>query len=211
MITRFSHRINNYLAVSKLNVELLKSTQDVTSKDLVKINRILNNTNAAIDLVQKYRSYEDLKEGSYQMRPVTLSLDFIIEPLANNNFLIINQVKSNVFVEQDPYLVKMLLNEIVSNAVQHSPLDSIPQMEIKSSHNQLTMTLLNLTNVKSDNRITLLDTIQGVDNAQKSIGFNIIKRICSLTAVSVTIDKIDDQVITVLTLPIYHSNKNAIS
>jgi signal transduction histidine kinase len=198
------------LAVAKLNVELLKSTQAIESKDLVKINRILKNTNAAIELVQKYRSYEDLKEGSYQLRPVILSFDHFIEPLSNKNLLIINQVKSNGFVEQDEYLVTMLLNEIISNAIQHSPLDSIPQMEIKSSHNQFTMTLLNLTNDRSDIRITLLDTIQGIDNAQNSIGFKIIERICTYTAMSVTMDKVDDQVITVLTMPIYHSDNNSI-
>ncbi|MEM7195306.1 MAG: HAMP domain-containing sensor histidine kinase [Pseudomonadota bacterium] len=120
MLLGISHELRSPLTRSRLNLELLpeSSSADEVKKDI-----------AAMDeLITELLESEKLNSRHATLQREFISVDQLVEDLLNHEFANtkIDSEIDTVNAEVDPMRIKLLLRNLLTNAIKYSPVDSSP-------------------------------------------------------------------------------------
>lgn len=136
-----SHELKTPLAVIKLAVDSgLKNNryESHANKAITDLNQIIDRS------VQMSR----LDQGSYEMQKTEVHLGELLQSLLGvhaHRFEL--DMPSDLKIQSDPFLVQIILGNLIENALKYSKEESIISIEFKESDEQVIMTISNLPNI----------------------------------------------------------------
>jgi signal transduction histidine kinase len=136
-----SHELKTPLAVIKLAVDSgLKNNRYEThaNKAITDLNQIIDRS------VQMSR----LDQGSYPIQKTGLNVSEILQSLLGvqaHRFELV--MPSNLKIQSDPFLVQIILGNLIENALKYSKEESSISIEFKETEDQVVMTISNLPNI----------------------------------------------------------------
>jgi signal transduction histidine kinase len=136
-----SHELKTPLAVIKLAVDSgLKNNRYEThaNKAITDLNQIIDRS------VQMSR----LDQGSYPIQKTELNVSEILQSLLGvqaHRFELV--MPSNLKIQSDPFLVQIILGNLIENALKYSKEESSISIEFKETEDQVVMTISNLPNI----------------------------------------------------------------
>ncbi len=136
-----SHELKTPLAVIKLAVDSgLKNNRYEThaNKAITDLNQIIDRS------VQMSR----LDQGSYPIQKTELNVSDLLQSLLGvqaHRFELV--MPSNLKIQSDPFLVQIILGNLIENALKYSKEESSISIEFKETEDQVVMTISNLPNI----------------------------------------------------------------
>lgn len=136
-----SHELKTPLAVIKLAVDSgLKNNRYEThaNKAITDLNQIIDRS------VQMSR----LDQGSYPIQKTELNVSDLLQSLLGvqaHRFEL--NMPSNLKIQSDPFLVQIILGNLIENALKYSKEESSISIEFKETEDQVVMTISNLPNI----------------------------------------------------------------
>jgi two-component system, sensor histidine kinase LadS len=136
-----SHELKTPLAVIKLAVDSgLKNNRYEThaNKAITDLNQIIDRS------VQMSR----LDQGSYSIQKTELDVGELLQSLLGDQAHRFElNMPSNLKIQSDPFLVQIILVNLIENALKYSKEESIISIEFKETAEQMIMTISNLPNI----------------------------------------------------------------
>jgi signal transduction histidine kinase len=136
-----SHELKTPLAVIKLAVDSgLKNNRYEThaNKAITDLNQIIDRS------VQMSR----LDQGSYSIQKTELDVGELLHSLLGDQAHRFElNIPSNLKIQSDPFLVQIILVNLIENALKYSKEESSISIEFKETHEQMMMTISNLPNI----------------------------------------------------------------
>jgi two-component system, sensor histidine kinase LadS len=136
-----SHELKTPLAVIKLAVDSgLKNNRYETHA-----NKAIKDLNQIIDRsVQMSR----LDQGTYPIQKTELNVSELLQSLLGNKAHRFElEMPSNLKIQSDPFLVQIILVNLIENALKYSKEESSISIEFKETDEQMIMTISNLPNI----------------------------------------------------------------
>ncbi len=136
-----SHELKTPLAVIKLAVDSgLKNNRYEThaNKAITDLNQIIDRS------VQMSR----LDQGTYPIQKTELNVSDLLQSLLGvqaHRFELV--MPSNLKIQSDPFLVQIILGNLIENALKYSKEESSISIEFKETEDQVVMTISNLPNI----------------------------------------------------------------
>jgi signal transduction histidine kinase len=136
-----SHELKTPLAVIKLAVDSgLKNNRYEThaNKAITDLNQIIDRS------VQMSR----LDQGTYPIQKTELNVSELLQSLLGvqaHRFEL--NMPSNLKIQSDPFLVQVILGNLIENALKYSKEESSISIEFKETEDQVVMTISNLPNI----------------------------------------------------------------
>jgi two-component system, sensor histidine kinase LadS len=136
-----SHELKTPLAVIKLAVDSgLKNNRYEThaNKAITDLNQIIDRS------VQMSR----LDQGTYPIQKTELNVSELLQSLLGvqaHRFEL--NMPSNLKIQSDPFLVQIVLGNLIENALKYSKEESSISIEFKETDDQVVMTISNLPNI----------------------------------------------------------------
>ena len=136
-----SHELKTPLAVIKLAVDSgLKNNRYEThaNKAITDLNQIIDRS------VQMSR----LDQGTYPIQKTELNVSELLQSLLGNKAHRFElNMPSNLKIQSDPFLVQIILVNLIENALKYSKEESSISIEFKETDEQVVMTISNLPNI----------------------------------------------------------------
>ena len=136
-----SHELKTPLAVIKLAVDSgLKNNRYEThaNKAITDLNQIIDRS------VQMSR----LDQGSYSIQKTDLDVGELLHSLLGDQAHRFElDIPSNLKIQSDPFLVQIILVNLIENALKYSKEESSISIEFKETDEQVVMTISNLPNI----------------------------------------------------------------
>ncbi len=140
-LAMLSHELKTPLAVIKLAVDSgLKNSryESHANKAIADLNQIIDRS------VQMSR----LDQGSYSIQKTELDLSELLRSLLGtqaHRFEL--DIPSNIKIQSDPFLVQIILSNLIENALKYSKEESSVLIDFKETDKELMMTISNLPNI----------------------------------------------------------------
>jgi signal transduction histidine kinase len=136
-----SHELKTPLAVIKLAVDSgLKNNRYEThaNKAITDLNQIIDRS------VQMSR----LDQGTYPIQKAELNVSELLQSLLGDQAHRFElNMPSNLKIQSDPFLVQIILVNLIENALKYSKEESSISIEFKETDEQMVMTISNLPNI----------------------------------------------------------------
>ncbi|WP_457600995.1 sensor histidine kinase [Hydrogenivirga sp.] len=117
MLLALTHRLGNFLAVHKLNIELMN--QDTVKNRLKKSVDILENTyNSTIEAIEELQTGQEESPKAIDLPQMLLEITVLYGNTTRKDIRL--QVNSSVRIKANPTYMYMLLDTLVDNAIKHS-------------------------------------------------------------------------------------------
>lgn len=132
-----THELKTPIAVAKLNLETLqKHKLDEEKKDKL-IRMTLQETNRLNTLTNNILISSQLEGGGYKIVKEELDLSEVVARLImdfqqrfpDRNW--VQEIQENVHLKADPLLIRILINNLLDNAVKYSPKSATVQVKLK--------------------------------------------------------------------------------
>jgi signal transduction histidine kinase len=185
-----SHEIQTPLAIIKTKLELLIQSEKLDENQMQLIQTIYESASRLARLNQALNLIAKIDNNQFQnTEPCNISnlvekfistLDDLID---DKHLTIIRNIDKEVFVEMNPILAEILLNNLMSNAIKHN----IPNGKIEIT---LSDQLLNITNTGEKTEISASKLFQRFQKANKAsnslgLGLSIVKKIVNQNQISI--------------------------
>ncbi|RLJ71027.1 hypothetical protein BCF55_1316 [Hydrogenivirga caldilitoris] len=117
MLLALTHRLGNFLATHKLNVELMK--EPTLQQRLRRSIEVLENTyNSTIDAIETLQSGQEEAVKSINLPQMLLEITVLYGDTSKKDIRL--QVNSSIRVKGNPTYMYMLIDTLVDNAIKHS-------------------------------------------------------------------------------------------
>lgn len=213
-----SHELRTPLAVIKGTMEVLirKPRNEEEYKDKIRfcINEV-DRLNKMVDQLLLLARFENQKSNSkkesvYLNALVLDTLSRYSDKIEAKKISVITHFNTDFYVESDNYLLSIIIENLISNAIKYNHVNGTIEVELKESTNEITLTI-------SDNGIGIseqdLNKIfnsfyrSDVSNHPEikgtGLGLSIVKRLCDVLNFKISVEsKLNDKTQFSLFLPI---------
>lgn len=192
-VSNVSHELKTPIAIIQGYVEGLKENvyEDESSRDFY-CDVIIDETKKMNNMVKGLISLSQLESGDSQIEFEHFDIVMVISSIINTNSLLFNQKNINcIFNHRDPlyvwgdiYMVEEVLNNYISNAINHAQGSKIIEINLEQKDEVVRVSVFNTgDNIPQDELDKVWDKFYKVDKARtreyggSGIGLSIVKAI----------------------------------
>lgn len=186
-----THELKTPIATAQLNLQTLQLRKLDESKQQKLISNTLQEANRLNNLCNNILFAAQLDAGKYSASLQTINLNKLVEKGLNdckNRFperIVLSEMKNNVNIEGDEFLLQMLLNNLIENAIKYSPIEEPINVVVSKNSKDTTLSVI-------DSGVGILDSEKnnifkkfyriGNENTRKAqgtgLGLYLCKKIC---------------------------------
>ena len=193
-VSMASHEFRTPLSSILSSAELLGMYIEAGKLDRMgrNINRIKNSVRNLTGILNDFLSLEKLETGKVELQITDIQLtDYLeelteeIKPILRPNQQLLLQFKNINVIQADPYLLKNILINLVSNAIKYSPNGEDVTLEISITKQQLVFKIIDkgigIPNEDQQHMFTRFFRASNVENIKGTgLGLTIVKRYLDL-------------------------------
>ena len=178
-----SHELQTPLAIIKLKLDLLLQNKSLNAELAQQIDVSISALNRAsrinknLLLLAKIENQQFTQEKNMDLKPIiSESLDQLTDYIENKLLTVELEIESKQLIEADETLIQILFNNLLMNAINHSPPNS--RIVIRCVNHQLT---LKNSGIKELNNQDLFQRFGKTSNHKTGtgLGLAIVKEICN--------------------------------
>ena len=164
-----THELKTPIAVTQLNLETLQKHKLDEAKQQKLITNTLQEANRLNSLCNNILFAAQFDGGNYTAAKQTINLTDLLETSVDeckNRFpsrFFEENIQSEIMIEGDPFLLQMLINNLLENAIKYSPKDQPIQIALSKK----------LTGIKME----IMDSGKGISDVEKKNVFKKFYRI----------------------------------
>jgi signal transduction histidine kinase len=211
-----SHELRTPLAVIKGTLEVLIRKPREQKEYEEKINFCINEVNRVNKLVDQLLLLARFENQNQNIQNETIFLNAMIldtitrfsEKINANKLKIDSQFEEEFYAKSDTYLLSIILNNVISNAIKYSKESGEIKISLSKKNNITTCTITdNGIGIQAKDLDKIFNSFYRSDVVNHSeikgtgLGLSIVKRLCDLLSISISISS-QENVGTTLTLSI---------
>ena len=142
-----THELKTPIAITQLNIEtLLKRELEPAQKKML-IENTLKETHRLDALCNNILLASQLDMGKYESNMQDVDLSDIVQKLVHSfqerfeQRVLITTVTPSVFIQAEPLLIQLLVNNLLDNAHKYSTLSSPITVQLTTKENQISLTV----------------------------------------------------------------------
>lgn len=142
-----THELKTPIAITQLNIEtLLKRELDPAQKKML-IENTLKETHRLDALCNNILLASQLDMGKYESNMQLIDLSDIIQKLVHSfqerfeQRVLVTTITPSVFIQAEPLLIQLLVNNLLDNAHKYSTLSSPITVQLTTKENQISLTV----------------------------------------------------------------------
>lgn len=197
-----SHELRTPLAIIKGTLEVLvrkpREKQEYEEKINFCVNEV-NRLNHLIDELLLLARFENQKQNnkieSVYLNAIVLdSLSRYSEKIKDNDLVINSQFDNDYYIQSDYYLMSIIINNLISNAIKYSKPKGTVSVNLKTENKQ---TILNISDdgigIAKDDLAKIFNSFYRANPTLNTaikgtgLGLSIVKRLCDLLNISVVV------------------------
>ena len=197
-----SHELRTPLAVIKGTLEVLIRKPRNQEEYKEKIDFCINEVNRLNHLVDELLLLARFENQKQSLKIERVSLNAIFFDIISRNSTIINEKKlqcvtdftKDFYVETDSYLFSLIVNNILTNAIKYSEVDSVINFDIKETKNAIVFIISDSgIGIASEDLEKIFDQFYRSKSNQHpeikgtGLGLSIVKRLCLLLQIDLEI------------------------
>ena len=197
-----SHELRTPLAVIKGTLEVLVRKPRNQEEYKEKIDFCINEVNRLNHLVDELLLLARFENQKQSLKIERVSLNAIFFDIISRNSTIINEKKlqcvtnftKDFYVETDSYLFSLIVNNILTNAIKYSEVDSMINFDIKETKNAIVFIISDRgIGIASEDLEKIFDQFYRSKSNQHpeikgtGLGLSIVKRLCLLLQIDLEI------------------------
>ena len=197
-----SHELRTPLAVIKGTLEVLVRKPRNQEEYKEKIDFCINEVNRLNHLVDELLLLARFENQKQLLKLERVSLNVIFLDIISRNTTMINEKKlkcealftNDFYVETDSYLFSLIVNNILTNAIKYSEVDSMINFDIKETKNAIVFIISDSgIGIASEDLEKIFDQFYRSKSNQHpeikgtGLGLSIVKRLCLLLQIDLEI------------------------
>ena len=197
-----SHELRTPLAVIKGTLEVLVRKPRNQEEYKEKIDFCINEVNRLNHLVDELLLLARFENQKQSLKIERVSLNAVFLDIVSRNSTIISEKKLNCvslftedfYVETDSYLFSLIVNNILTNAIKYSEVDSVINFDIKETKNAIVFIISDSgIGIASEDLEKIFDQFYRSKSNQHpeikgtGLGLSIVKRLCLLLQIDLEI------------------------
>lgn len=201
-----SHEMQTPLAAIKGIIEVLLRKPRTTEQYELKMKEVLNQTNRLSQLYDQLLLLARLESNVLKSNKKQIVLHTSIEKCINNHEVIVtknkviinNTVPNQELVLADTLLLEMVLDNLISNAIKYNKIGGNIYISWDKSNKSLSITDEGV-GIEADKLHLIFNRFYRIDDSRNSqipgngIGLSIVKRICEVQNIILSVDSIQNQ------------------
>jgi len=182
-----THELKTPIAVAQLNLETLQRRKLEEEKQQKLIANTLQEANRLNALCNNILFTSQLDAGGYKVNFQRINLTDIAETCVDDcksrfpEREITDAIKENIFIEGDPFLLQMLLNNLLENAIKYAPKNLPIHVTLVKNANKTCLAIADLGPGIDDNeKKSIFDKFyrSGSENTRKAQGTGLGLYLC---------------------------------
>ncbi len=146
-IMAITHELKTPVAVTKLNLETLQKRKLQESQQQKLIQNTIQEANRLNDLCNNILLSSQIEAGGYSITTESVHLselatactqDFITRYPARK---IIASIQNDLFIQGDPLMLQMAINNLIDNALKYSPKEMTVLITLQNSENNISLSV----------------------------------------------------------------------
>jgi two-component system sensor histidine kinase CiaH len=196
-----THELKTPIAITQLNIEtLLKRELDPTQKKML-IENTLKETHRLDALCNNILLASQLDMGKYESNMQDLDLSDIVQKLADSfqerfeQRALITTITPSVFIQAEPLLIQLLINNLLDNAHKYSSLSSPITVLLTSQKNQVQLIIKDEgVGIPMEERVKIFEKFYRIgDESTRTtkgtgLGLYLCKKISEFHQATITVD-----------------------
>lgn len=140
-----THELKTPIAVAKLNLETLQKRKldDVQQQRLIQTT--LQEANRMNALCNNLLLSSQMEAGGYKLMMQEISFSELVSGCVNDFIIrfpqrqLVASIKEDVFVNGDPQMLQIAVNNLLDNAIKYSPKESAIRISLEEKDNKITL------------------------------------------------------------------------
>lgn len=174
-----THELKTPIAVAQLNLETLQRRKLEEEKQQKLIANTLQEANRLNALCNNILFTSQLDAGGYKVNFQQINLTDIAETSVDDcksrfpEREITDSIEENIFIEGDPFLLQMLLNNLLENAIKYAPKNLPIHVTLVRSANKICLAIADLgPGIEDREKKSIFDKFyrSGSENTRKAQG-----------------------------------------
>lgn len=197
-----SHELRTPLAIIKGTLEVLirkpREKQEYEDKINFCVNEV-NRLNHLIDELLLLARFENQKQNnkieSVYLNAIVLdSLSRYSEKIKDNQLMVHTQFDTDYYIQSDYYLISIIINNLISNAIKYSKINGMVSVELKTDNKQTYLTISDDgIGINHEDLSKIFNSFYRANNTSHSsikgtgLGLSIVKRLCDLLDIEINV------------------------
>ena len=182
-----THELKTPIAVAQLNLETLQRRKLEEEKQQKLIANTLQEANRLNALCNNILFTSQLDAGGYKVNFQQINLTDIAETSVDDcksrfpEREITDSIEENIFIEGDPFLLQMLLNNLLENAIKYAPKNLPIHVTLVRSANKICLAIADLgPGIEDREKKSIFDKFyrRGSENTRKAQGTGLGLYLC---------------------------------
>lgn len=182
-----THELKTPIAVAQLNLETLQRRKLEEEKQQKLIANTLQEANRLNALCNNILFTSQLDAGGYKVNFQQINLTDIAETSVDDcksrfpEREITDSIEENIFIEGDPFLLQMLLNNLLENAIKYAPKNLPIHVTLVRSTNKICLAIADLgPGIEDREKKSIFDKFyrSGSENTRKAQGTGLGLYLC---------------------------------
>ncbi|WP_037351715.1 sensor histidine kinase [Sediminibacterium salmoneum] len=182
-----THELKTPIAVAQLNLETLQRRKLEEEKQQKLIANTLQEANRLNALCNNILFTSQLDAGGYKVNFQQINLTDIAETSVDDcksrfpEREITDSIEENIFIEGDPFLLQMLLNNLLENAIKYAPKNLPIHVTLVRSANKICLAIADLgPGIEDREKKSIFDKFyrSGSENTRKAQGTGLGLYLC---------------------------------
>jgi two-component system sensor histidine kinase CiaH len=188
-----THELKTPIAVVNLNLETLQKRKLDDEMQQHIIASTLKESDRLNDLTTKILISSQLESGNYKTDKVKINLSELVQKMISDfqhrflNRVIKNNIEENIFIEGEEFLVQLLANNLLDNALKYSPKNKPVVIELNKLHRKIYLKVIDEgSGVSNDEKKKVFDKFyrSGDEAIRKTKGTGLGLYLCKRIAAS---------------------------
>lgn len=166
-----THELKTPIAVTRLNLETLQKRRLDEEKQQKLITNTLQEANRLNMLCNNILLAAQLEAGAYTASKEEINFSDLVEGCIDdfrNRFPqreVIEQIAPSLYLNGEPLLLQMLVNNLLENAMKYSPKESLIKVSLSANGNELQMTVSDEgIGIATEEKLKIFDKFYRVGN-----------------------------------------------
>jgi signal transduction histidine kinase len=196
-----THELKTPIAITQLNIEtLLKRELDPAQKKML-IENTLKETHRLDALCNNILLASQLDMGKYESNMQDVDLSDIVQKLVDSfqerfdQRELITTITPSVFIQAEPLLIQLLVNNLLDNAHKYSTLSSPITVQLTTKENQISLTVKDEgVGIPMEERVKIFEKFYRIgDESTRTtkgtgLGLYLCKKISEFHQATITVD-----------------------